>query len=133
MGGQRHARRLDLAQPPTIVERVRRPVQQAGHDVALGETRVPGLDHFADGATGERLVELEGGHIGVELGHARPHVGIERQEQRAHQDLAVGQGRRGRRLGAEAVRRDVAHRALGEDDLSDFGHGSFLSSKSLRR
>ena len=133
VGREGDARRVDLAQALAVVERVGRPVQHAHHDVALGEARVPGLHHLADRATGQRLVELERRRVGAQLGHARPHVGIEREEARTDQDLTVGGRRQGRRFVAEAIRGDVAYRALGEDDALDLGHGSFLSSKLVRR
>jgi hypothetical protein len=133
IGRERQAGRVDLAQALAVMDRVGGPVQHADHDVALGVARVPRLDDLADRAAGQRLVELEGRRVGAQLGHAWPHVGIERQEALGNQDLALGEGGQGNGLGAEAVRGDVALGAPGEDDLLDVGHGSFLSSKSLRR
>ena len=133
IGRQRQARGVDLAQALAVMDRVRRPVQHAHHDVALGVARVLRLDDLADRAAGQRLVELEGRRVGAQLGHARPHVGIERQETLGDQDLALGKGGQRNGLGAEAVLGDVALGAPGEDDLLDVGHGSFLSSKSRRR
>ena len=133
IGRERDAGRIDLAQALAVMDRVGGPVQHAHHDVALGVARVLRLDDLADRTAGQRLVEFEGRRVGAQLGHARPHVGIERQEALRHQDLAVGQGGERNRFGAEAIGSDVALGALGEDDLLDVGHGSFLSSKSLRR
>ena len=82
-------------------------------------------------AAGQRLVDLEGGRVGVELRHARPHVRVEREIARARQHLAVGERRQLRRLGAEAVGRDVAGGTLGEHDLGDVGHGLFLCEVGL--
>ena len=133
MSRQGCGRGVDLAQALAVVERVARPVQQADHRVALGESRVLRLDHLADRTAGQWLVELEGRRVGAQLCHARPHVGIERQEARAHQHLALGRCRQARLLLAEAVGGHVARRALGEHDLDGVGHGSVLSTKSLRR
>jgi hypothetical protein len=133
IGGKRHSSRIDLAQALAVVDRLGRPVQHAQHRVALGEAGIARVDHFADRAAGQRLAEREGRGIGAHLGHARAHVGIERQEALAHQHLTIGQGRQRHLLLAEAVGCDVAGGAFGEDDLDGFGHGSGLSTNSLRR
>ncbi len=135
IGRERHAARFDLAQALAVMDGMARPVEHADHQVALGERGVLRLHHLTDRAAGQRLAERERRRVGAHLGHARPHVGIERQEAAAHQHLAVAERRQGDGLLAEAVGGDVAGRALGEDDLGGFGHGHLskdLASQRIR-
>jgi hypothetical protein len=75
----------------------------------------------------------KGGRVGAHLGHARPHVGIERQEALAHQQLAVGSGGRVTVSSRKQSAVTSPPGRFGEHDLDGFGHGSGLSTKSLRR
>jgi hypothetical protein len=47
------------------------------------------LDHLADGCAVQRLVNLEGGHVRLDVVHPAAHVRVHRHDGVADKDLAV--------------------------------------------
>src|SRR3989442_880900 len=85
------------------------PAAVGQHEVARPERGVARLHHLADGAADHRLPELDGRGVGLHVVHPPPHVGIQRQPDGAHEDLAVL--RRGHRR--------VDHLEIGRFRLAD--------------
>jgi hypothetical protein len=81
-GRQQHAQRLLRYQrmlPPPGVVHHQRPRLQVGD---------AGLEHLADRPALRRLVQLPGRRVGGHVVHAAAHIGIDRHDQVADQDLA---------------------------------------------
>ena len=95
--------------------------------LAHGDVVGAGGDDLADGAAVERGVDLEGGDVGLHVVHPTAHVGVERHDDIAHEDLTVGELRQVDGLEAEVVGARRALGARGEDDLTggggQLGHG----------
>ncbi len=113
-----------LAQSFTVEDDMLTPAELALHGVTHLEIRMAGLDHDAGAAPNHHIADFEGiGVLAVPTAHLPAHVGIDRQEMRARQDLAVG-GLRHRSFDeAEAthIRHAVGH--LDVDELAMCRHG----------
>ena len=106
----------------------------AEHRVARREAGRAGGHHLARRLPLHHRADLDRLGVGLRVRHAAAHVGVERQEARAHQHLALrGLGRR-RFADLEIVRRGLALRAAAKQDLQvGFGHGVVLLPIVLRR
>ena len=114
-----------LAQAPAVEGDMLAPAELALHGVTDPEVRMAALDHHAGAAADHHVAGLQGiGVLAVPAAHLPAHVGIDRQEMRARQDLAVGRLRDGRLDQAKAA--GIGH-AVGrphEDDLAMCRHGA---------
>ena len=114
-GRGRRRRGVDLAQLLAVEDGVFLPAAHAEREVAGREFRVVRAHHLADDAAGHDLADADRLGIGLRIAHAPAHVGVEREPERAQQDLArTGLGdRRRSRAGSRSAsaRRRGARRA----------------------
>ena len=106
------AHRLGVAERPFL------PAGPPGHQVALGESRRARGNHPADHLAGHHLADLHRRGVRRPVAHPPAHVGVEREPDRAQQDLAVAGLRGGLGLDAEIVRRRRALGPAGEHDAA---------------
>src|SRR5262249_44654319 len=109
-GRERRRLWIELAQARAVRDRVFLPAAEAEHDVASGILRMARAHDLADGAAHHRLPDLGGLGVRLRPAHAAAHVGIEREKERAHEQLALA------RLGDRPLRQleiVEAGRALG--------------------
>ena len=94
------------------------PAQPLLDDVAGLEVGVVRLDHLADRAAGHDLADADRRRVGGGIAHAPAHVGIERQVDDAHEDLAGPGLRRRHFLDAEIGFGRLARRPTRENDTA---------------
>jgi hypothetical protein len=104
------------------------PAELALHGVANPKIPMAALDHHADTAPDHDVAGLQGiGVLTMPAAHLPAHIGIDRQEMRARQNLAVGRLRHRRLDEPKAAR--IGH-PVGRthiDDLAMCRHGGPLS------
>ena len=124
-GRDRPEFRIDLVQSLAIRHRMGLPAGARQHDVALGKTGIVGGDHFGNGAAFHHAADRHRRRIGRSIAHPAAHIGIERQPDRAQQNLALAGHRLRIFLDAEVRCFGLADRTRDENDAFGLRHGWF--------
>ena len=124
----RHGR-IKLDEALAVGDRVALPAGLAEHQVAGFEIGVLRGFDARDGATDHHLADRDRRGVGRRVAHATAHIRVEREVERAQQQLPGGRRRKHALFKAEIVRRRRTVRARGEDDaaVDGVGHGFPLS------
>src|SRR5882724_4842944 len=95
-GGNRRRLRVELertegpdARAGGLRDVVRLPATVREHEIARREGGVARFHHLADGAADHRLSQLHGRRIRLHVVHPATHVGIDREPDGAHEDVAL--------------------------------------------
>ena len=124
IGGKRRPRAVELHQRLRAGEDVALPAARADHDVAGREARIAGGDHLAHRLARHHAADRTPARRRMRLAQPAAHIGVDREPDRAGDDLARP-GRRDRILDElEILRRGFAQRTAAQDDgAAGAGHG----------
>jgi hypothetical protein len=116
-GRERRDGRVDRAGPRRVDERRLTPAEVVPDPCPLRQRVARGRDDLPDGAARERLTDGERRHVRADVVHPRPHVGVDRDERVADEDLTVHGVGKLDLLEHEVARCGQAARTGGKPDL----------------